>query len=394
MTYERIVAWISQNFNLGDLRLSRCLGKMVAALIKANEVSLAAIGRAIKSEATEASCIRRVFEFCHNPRVKVEVVQETLIRLLTGHLSLVRSGGQNLAVVAMDWHIYDAGGISGLRVSLMTGTRALPLFWYEVLTKDIKGLTSALEEEAIHRLIAWRPKNVTWLILLDAGFHSPRVLDALGEAGYFIIRSGSHVYVKGFRKPWSRVRDLPVQSGQLVEFGWIHWTQNSPRLVRLVAARIYDIKPKKKGRRKANKRGRSNYTHPGLCAVITNLPLDEFNSVSVIRLYGRRFEIEHSFRDIRNASFGMDMEHVHLREKETYSRLMCVVALAEALLWLAGSEAEALDLQRELTPSRPRDGRRVLSLRNLGRLCIDRINKSIDTLIDIMDEPVSHATVG
>ena len=115
--------------------------------------------------------------------------------------------------------------------------------------------------------------------------------------------------------------------------------------------------------------------------VATNLPVEEFSSTAVIRLYARRFEIEHDFKDLKNASYGMDMEHVDLEETGTYERLMCIVALSEALLWLAGSEAEAKRLHLDLTPSRPKDGRRVLSLRNVGKMSLTKIQAPIDVLV-------------
>lgn len=381
MTTSRIVAWVVQNFKLGDRRRSVALGQMVSGLIKAGVVSFAAIGRAMEGLAKKASNIRRVFEFCHNDQVSVVIVQESLVRLLAGQVAEIGNPVPGLVTVAMDWHLYDHGDISALRVSLLTGTRALPLLWFEVATKDLKGRGPEIEENAIRRLVRWRPAGVQWLILLDAGFRSTKLVHLLKQSGYFILRSGSHVRVRGSHQEWTRTGELPVKTGQIVEFGWLDWNKSIPCEVRLVCARLYDVRPPKEGRRRKRPAGRYKYSKPGLCAVITNLPLDLFSSIAVIRLYARRFEIEHSFRDIKNATFGMDMEHTHLHTEAAYDRLMCIVAIAEAILWLTGVEAEEQGLHLDLTPCRPRSKRRVLSFQTVAHHCLSQIKVSISTLI-------------
>jgi hypothetical protein len=383
MIKEEFVAWSVDKIQLGDRRRSVALGEMSWGLAKANVVTFAAIGRAIKSAAAKASsCIRRVWEFCHNENIDPLVVQAALVSALVVPAATVVVGSiANVVVVALDWHLYDNGAVSGLRLSLMTGTRALPLLWREFWTKDLKGRKSAIECQIIRDLILCRPAGVTWLILLDAGFHSPELLRLLDQAGLFVVRSGSAVTVHSGTRCWTHVRDLPVKTGQVVEFGWLYWSKQNPLKVRVVGARIYDIKPPKPGQRRSTTH-RYKYSKPGLCVVLTNLPMDLFPALSVVRLYSRRFEIEHSFRDIKNATYGMNMEHTHLMDPATYSRLMCIVAVTEAALWLVGSEAEEQGLHLDLTPSRPKSGRRVLSLRNVGRLCLEDINASIDRLIE------------
>jgi hypothetical protein len=357
--------------------------------MQAGVITFAAIGRKMPGPAEEASNIKRVWRWCHNLLIDVSAIQHTLITMLAARAAFFVAGLGTVAVIAIDWHLYDNGDVSGLRVSLMTGSRALPLLWYEFTTADLKGRKREIEEQAIRDLIRYRPRGVTWLMLLDAGFKASKFLDLLGEAGYFVVRSGSKIVVHSGRSCWTNISKLPVTVGQVVEFGWLYWNRNDPRRVRLVAARLYDIRPSKPGRR-TRQAGRYKSRYPGLCPVITNLPMEAISSTAVIRLYSRRFEIEHSFKDIKNATFGMDMEHVHLMEPSTYSRLMCVVAITEASLWLAGSEAEARGLHKRLTPSRPKDGHRVLSLRNVGFMSHQHIELTLDELLDLHLATATH----
>jgi hypothetical protein len=377
---DLIVPWVVQNFQLGDVRRCRALAEMAWGLMKAGVVTFAAIGRCMPGAATAASCITRVFRFCHNKGIDPLAVQAALVNLLVGRTVGSVGGLTQIATVSVDWHSYDNGDISGLRVSLVTGSRALPLLWYEIKTKDLKGQQTELEQRAIRDLISYRPPGITWLVLLDAGFgHSAELITLLEQAGYYAVRQSVRMLVHSNSDCWTSIGDLPVRLGQVVDFGWLHWTVADPRKVRIVGARLYEGKRPKRGRRSSVRHYK--YSQPGLCVVATNLPGEQFSAISVIRIYARRFEIEHNFRDLKNASLGMDMEHVHLEATSTYSRLMCIVAVAEALLWLNGAEAESQGLQHTLTPSRPKTGRRILSLRNLGHLCLGKLPIPIDRLL-------------
>ena len=378
MTLDQVSTWVTTNFNLGDTRRSKALAEMVWGLVHSAVVGFAAIGRCMLGSPVPASQITRVYRFCHNKYVDARAVQGALIAQLVGRIRLSICGVR-LVAVAMDWHTYDNGRMSGLRVSLVTGSRALPMLWYEVETAELTGRRTSFETRAIRDLIAYRPPAVTWLILLDAGFRAPELIKLLDEAGFYVVRSQSASLFHSATSCWMPVGDLPIAVGEVVEFGWGYLTRMELLSVRLVGARIYDAKPPKPGLRRP--RRRHNHTKPGLCIVATNLRAADFPAAIVIRLYARRFEIEHGFRDLKNATYGLDMEHVHLEHASTYERLMCVVAIAEALLWLAGTEAEMLELDRDLTPSRPRDWRRVLSLRTIGRLCLRVVNRTIRSML-------------
>lgn len=376
MELPKILTWIRKYFQLGDVRRSRALAEIVWGVMQARAASFAAIGQAMDGVATAASRIRRVFRFCHNRLIDPQRVQAALINLLVG--KTVSSTGRfaQLALVSLDWHDYDNGRVSGLRVSLITGSRALPILWYEVFANQKKGQQSALEKQALRDLVKFRPAGVRWVVLLDAGFHSTALAPLLEDCGYYILRQTVRSTMHSPSHCWATVKRLLVRLHEVVEFGWVHWTAVCPTKVRLVATRLYQGKRPKRGRRSSIKHYK--YTDPGFCVVTTNIPEDMFHATGIIRLYARRFEIEHSFRDLKNAKYGLDMEHVHLDDTATYSRLMCVVAIAEALQWLCGAEAEHRGLQSYYNLSRPASGRRPCSLRNLGRMSLGTFTCSIN----------------
>lgn len=376
---QQIVAWTEQNFKLGDRRRSIALGEFAWALISAGTVSIAAIGRKVVGVATEASKIARVFNFCHNLKIDPLVVQRALFRILVSMPVVGKVvGSMRHVLLSIDWHQFDHGEESSLRISLMVGSRAIPLLWFDVKTSELKGRQRAIEDQAVEELVRLQPVGVLWVLLLDAGFRCSKRMQRMKEVFKFIQRTNCRDKVHGEHLCWTEPRHLGVQAGQVVDFGWVDWSCNDPVQVRLVAT--YVKAPQKRKPRRASTRHKSRRQDEAWY-LLTNLDAVLFPALQVVVYYARRFECEHNFRDIKNASLGLDMEHVHLLTAPTYERLMCIVAVASALLWLFGAEAEAKGWATRLSPSRPKKPRRILSLVNVGKLMARKIRCSIRSLI-------------
>ena len=61
----------------------------------------------------------------------------------------------------------------------------------------------------------------------------------------------------------------------------------------------------------------------------------------VVKLYGKRFSIEETFRDEKNLHFGMGLSATHIRDAARRDRLLLLAAIAHALLTLLGAASEA-----------------------------------------------------
>jgi hypothetical protein len=68
----------------------------------------------------------------------------------------------------------------------------------------------------------------------------------------------------------------------------------------------------------------------------------------IVKLYGKRFTIEETFRDVKNLRFGMGLWDTRISEPERRDRVLLVGAIATALLTLLGAAGEALGLDRML----------------------------------------------
>ncbi len=84
----------------------------------------------------------------------------------------------------------------------------------------------------------------------------------------------------------------------------------------------------------------------------------------VVDLYARRFTIEETFRDQKDARFGLGMRHTRVKSVERRDRLFFLAALAQALLTLLGAAGERCGLDKGLKPNT--SAKRPLSLFNQG----------------------------
>ena len=74
----------------------------------------------------------------------------------------------------------------------------------------------------------------------------------------------------------------------------------------------------------------------------------EVKAQEVVKLYGKRFSIEETFRDEKDLHFGLGLSSTHIKDAARRDRLLFLVALAHALLTLLGAASEETELDRTL----------------------------------------------
>jgi len=89
---------------------------------------------------------------------------------------------------------------------------------------------------------------------------------------------------------------------------------------------------------------------------------DEKTGAEIVKLYGRRFTIEESFRDLKNLRFGMGLSDTRISTTDRRDRILLVGAIAAALLTLLGAAGEAVGEDRRMKANTSKE--RSHSLRN------------------------------
>ncbi|MDX7889357.1 IS4-like element ISAs18 family transposase, partial [Aeromonas caviae] len=74
----------------------------------------------------------------------------------------------------------------------------------------------------------------------------------------------------------------------------------------------------------------------------------DLSAAKALQLYGQRWGIETSFRDIKDYKFGMGMGDVHISNPVRRDRLFLFSALAIVLLTLLGKAGDSVGLERTI----------------------------------------------
>src|SRR5690606_5466768 len=95
------------------------------------------------------------------------------------------------------------------------------------------------------------------------------------------------------------------------------------------------------------------------------------SATQIVRLYGRRFTIEETFRDTKDIHFGMGLSATHIKSPARRERLLFLGAVVHALLTLLGESGERAGLARKLQANTT--NKRSLSLYRQGCYWYDAI---------------------
>jgi hypothetical protein len=249
------------------------------------------------------------------------------------------------AYVALDWTHFDDDGHSTIAAYLITSHgRATPLVWRTFLDEKLtKGGRTDAEDLLLLRLREAVPPHVQVVLLADRGFGDVGLYSMLDRWNWdYVVR-----FRKGIHVTAADGETKPVQQ-------WL-----SP-----------------KGHCKAMRGARLTAAQHEVGAVVTvhdramkeawflATSLKHTRARDVVHLYSRRFTIEETFRDQKDARFGLGMRHARVKSTERRDRLFFLAALAQALLTLLGAAGERCGLDRGLKPNTSK--KRTLSLFNQG----------------------------
>lgn len=79
--------------------------------------------------------------------------------------------------------------------------------------------------------------------------------------------------------------------------------------------------------------------------------IDDKSASELVKLYGRRFTIEETFRDAKNLRFGLGLSSTRIKDPCRRDRMLMLSAFAQALLTLLGAAAEQVGLDRTMKAS-------------------------------------------
>jgi hypothetical protein len=254
------------------------------------------------------------------------------------------AGGRPELVIALDWTEFDADDHATLAAYLITTHgRATPLVWMTVEKSTLEGHRNEHEYQLIERLHACVAPDVRLTLLGDRGFGDQKLYRFLQTLGWdFIIRFKGNIQVAN--------ADGDTKTAA-------QWIPPSGRATALRGARVTG----KKAEVPAVVVVRAKNMREAWCLATT---LCERKASEVVKLYGRRFTIEETFRDQKDPRFGLGLSATHIGDPLRRDRLLLLSAIAQALLTLLGAAGEECGMDRMLKANTVK--RRTMSLFNQG----------------------------
>lgn len=323
-----------------DLHARRVLSLAngVVGVLKAAVLSIHAIGRgyAQATNHSEKHGVKQTDRMLSNGGIDVWGLFRPWVQFVVGVRTEI--------VVALDWTEFDADDHATLAAYLITSHgRATPLIWMTVEKSTLEGKRNDYEYRLIERLHECVASAVNITVLADRGFGDQKLYGLLQTLGWdFVIRFRGVIQVEaadGERK--SAVQWLPP-TGRATMIRGARVTRTRAEVPAVVVVRAPRMKE-------------------AWCLATT---LRDAKAADVVKLYGRRFTIEETFRDQKNLRFGLGLSATHIGGTARRDRLLLVAALAQALLTLLGAAGEASGLDRLMKTNTSK--KRQLSLLNQG----------------------------
>lgn len=236
-------------------------------------------------------------------------------------------GTQREIVVALDWTAFEADGHATVTLHLVTRHgRSTPLVWLTVPTATLKGRQTDYEDGLLVRFHEVLPAGVTVTVLADRGFGDQPLYTLLTTLGFqFVIRFRGNITVASVTGDTRPAAAWGPATGRPATLREATVTADAYRLDAVGCVQA----PRR--------------PQPWCLAV-----RGPFGGADAVRLYGRRFTIEETFRELKDPRFGVGLAATHIRDPRRRDRLLLIGAFALALLTRLGAAGESLGMDRML----------------------------------------------
>ena len=325
------------------------VGAAVQSLMQHGRCTVTAIGRGYDGDTSEKHGIKRADRLLKNAALQAEapLIYSEMTRLL-------RQGKQPLILV--DWSNADTEKRHHiLRASLALEGR--PLTLHQVVVPMDEYTCPHVHKAFLYRLKQVLPADFKPVIITDAGFKVPWLKQIRKLGWHYIAR------VRG-----NQTLQLPEQDVFITVAKAYKQARTTPQLlgeVKLTKAQQYRAQAVLVGTgwklRKSDKH--KQYKEPWL--LVSSLPNCFDYATKIAKCYGKRMQIEESFRDQKSQTYGLGSEAHRTYKRERLEVLLLLAALANWLHYMIGLAAELAGKHLQFQANSIKH-RRVLSFNYLG----------------------------
>ena len=297
------------------------IGTFVGAILEKQSGIQAELAR---GQGNQEAAVKRLSRLLHNARLGPHRLADSVLAQ-----ALKQLPAQGTVRLAIDWTIETPHHL--LVVSLVTGRRAVPIYWRAYDAGVLKGRMRRYETAVIRRAIT-RVQRVTGqrrvIVTADRGFADVALVDVLTALSVeFILR------VKGMTKvcwpaQWRKLHTVPfVGQARRRNLGRVAYCESAPHRLWVTLSRVR--------------------TTPGKWEIWYVISNQSRRAQATAAEYARRFGCEEGFRDIK---WELGFAQARSTDIQAWSRLvalfalalLAVVSLAMKLLVPGGRRAVAL----------------------------------------------------
>ena len=330
MTYQdtvptHLLAYITAVLPWAHGHQCKGITTFVAAILEKQTGIQAELARGL---GNQEAAVKRLSRLLHNERLAPHRLADAVLAQALRQLP-----AKGKVRLALDWTIEGAQHL--LVVSLVTGGRAVPIYWRAYAATVLKGRMRRYEMAVIRRALTRVQQAVGQrrvIVTADRGFADVALVEVLTTLGVeFVIRvqGSTKVCVQG---QWRKLNSLAFAgNARQRNLGRVAYCESAPH--RLWVTRS---------------RARDRHGKWGIWSLISNRP---HRAKGAAAEYGRRFGCEQGFRD---AKWELGFAQARIQDSHAWSRLFALFALAMLVVVSLGGKllvrggAAAVDLLRRV----------------------------------------------
>lgn len=309
---------------------------IVETAMQTQYVTLTGLGRRLSSSIKIKHKIKKVDRLLGNKHLqqeRIEIYKQLSRRLI---------GKRKTPNIIVDWSPLAEGSYYYLlRASLASKGRAITI--YEECHPDSKNANAKVHHAFLETLKYILPLHCQPILITDAGFRNSWFNMVDNHDWHWIGRVRHNTFYQAINTAcWQRITSLHAKAtGKAKHLGQVLLARANP-----LSCYFYLYKKEAKGRKKKTLLGKVCRQSTSLkCAKSGREPwliassMDRSANI-IIKLYGKRTQIENSFRDTKNQRVGFSLNDTGTRNIERLNILLLIVYISSIGLWFIGQCAK------------------------------------------------------
>jgi hypothetical protein len=283
-------------------------------------------GLAVAHGLAPRHAIKQVDRLLSNPKLMREEVARCGVRFVVAE--------RKELFVNFDWTAFEDSDQAMIVLGTQTEHgRSTPLVWKTVTHSERKDQRHTHEDELLGLLTDVLPKGVRVTVVADRGFSDIKLYRFLKELGFeYIIRFRRVVYVESADGERRKAKDWLGAGGRIRVLRGARVTAEGQPVPMVVCVQPQEMQ------------------EPWLLASRRS----DLQGAAITHLYGKRFTVEETFRDVKNPRLGLGLQQTVMERNDRRDALFLLAVLAHTLLTRLGKAGEELGMDRWLGATRLR----------------------------------------